>query len=78
MTSLGVDGGERSPTRASIQEFGVAHPHGQDVDGSTAVDGVVSGIPKAHIIDRQGRLVARFVRPITVEQLTQTVRSINS
>ena len=41
-------------------------------------DGGVSDIPETYIIDRQGRLVARFVGPITVEQLTQTVRSISS
>ncbi len=73
---IGVDvWDDRDDALAFIDEFGVSYPNGPD-EGSIAIDYGVTGIPETYIIDREGRLAAKFVGPVTVGQLTDTVRSL--
>jgi cytochrome c biogenesis protein CcmG/thiol:disulfide interchange protein DsbE len=73
---IGVDvWDERDDALDFIDEFGVTYPNGPDDDG-IAIDYGVTGIPETYIIDRDGRIAAKFVGPITTGQLTETVRSL--
>jgi cytochrome c biogenesis protein CcmG/thiol:disulfide interchange protein DsbE len=73
---IGVDvWDERDDALDFIDEFGVTYPNGPDDDG-IAIDYGVTGNPETYIIDRDGRIAAKFVGPITTGQLTETVRSL--
>ena len=73
---IGVDvWDDRDDALDFIDAFGVTYPNGPDDDG-IAIDYGVTGIPETYIIDRDGRIAAKFVGPITTGQLTETVRSL--
>jgi cytochrome c biogenesis protein CcmG/thiol:disulfide interchange protein DsbE len=73
---IGVDvWDDRDDALDFIDAFGVSYPNGPDDDG-IATDYGVTGIPETYIIDREGRIAAKFVGPITTGQLTETVRSL--
>jgi cytochrome c biogenesis protein CcmG/thiol:disulfide interchange protein DsbE len=73
---VGVDvWDDRDDALAFIDAFGVSYPNGPDDDG-IAIEYGVTGIPETYIIDRDGRLAAKFVGPITTGQLIDTVRSV--
>jgi len=63
---------ETSRARAYLQEFGLAFPAGLDGHGTLAQTFGVEGIPAKYFLDREGRLVRRFVGPIP----EQTLRSL--
>lgn len=74
---IGIDVWDsRDDALAFIAEFGVSYPNGPD-EGSIAVDYGVTGIPETFIIDREGQLAAKFVGPVTLGQLSETVRALD-
>lgn len=48
---------------------GVTYPNGLDSRGAIAIDYGVRGIPEKLILDRQGRVVRKFVGPVDREKL---------
>ncbi len=73
---IGVDVWDKQQDAlAFIDEFSVSYLNGPD-QGSIAVDYGITGIPETYVIDPQGNAVAKFIGPITVEELTGTVRAI--
>ena len=56
-----------------VQRFGVTYPNGIDARGKVAIDYGVRGIPEKYFIDRDGRLVRKFVGPMTVEKLRDII-----
>lgn len=66
---------DRDDALAFIDEFGVTYPNGPD-DNGIAIDYGVIGIPETYIVDRDGRIAAKFVGPVTSSQLIETVRSL--
>jgi cytochrome c biogenesis protein CcmG, thiol:disulfide interchange protein DsbE len=59
--------------RAFLAEVGATYPNGVEADGGTAVEYGVRGIPETFAIERDGRLVRRWIGPFTEAQLTAFV-----
>ena len=62
--------------RSHIQRYGVAYPNGLDVKGRVAIDYGVAGIPEKFFIDSSGRVVKRFVGPMTPQRLRSVLDSL--
>ena len=56
-----------------VQRFGITYPSGLDSEGTILVDYAVRGIPEKFFIDAQGRMVAKYIGPSTVEGLRETL-----
>ncbi len=62
--------------RAFLEEFGISYPNGTDTRGSAAVEYGLTGLPETFFIDRQGRIVSKFVGPLTDRALRTAVESL--
>ena len=58
-----------SAARRFLERYGVTYPNGPDERGRIAVDHGVRGIPEKLFVDRDGRLVRKFIGPMTTEEL---------
>ena len=56
-----------------VERFGITYPSGLDAQGTILVDYGVRGIPEKLFIDPQGRLVAKFIGPSSMEGLRETL-----
>lgn len=73
---IGVDVWDKQKDAlAFIDEFGVSYLNGPD-KSSIAIDYGLTGVPETYVIDPRGNEVAKFIGPITVGDLTSTVRAI--
>ncbi len=61
--------------RRFIGEFGLTFPTGPD-PGNIGVEFGITGIPETYFIDREGRLVRRWVGPITEAQFASLVHDL--
>ncbi len=64
------------PDRATalLQELGIApFPTVPDPTGRTAVSWGATGVPETYLVDREGRVVARSVGPVTEDWVTRHV-----
>ncbi|MER3461051.1 MAG: TlpA family protein disulfide reductase [candidate division GAL15 bacterium] len=59
--------------REFLQSFRIQYPNGPDPQGRILVEFGVTGIPETYVVSPQGQLRARWVGPITRQQLTQLV-----
>lgn len=67
---LGVDIWDtEADARAFLREFGVTYPNAPDQSGGVTVEYGVTGIPETYFVDRDGRLVRRWIGPLTAAQL---------
>jgi len=48
----------------SLKEFGISYPNAIDARGEVAIEYGLAGVPEKFLVDRQGRLVRRFVGPM--------------
>ncbi len=55
--------------RKFMQEFGITYPNGADSNGETAVEYGVTGVPEAWFLNKDGRLVRRWVGPLNDQQI---------
>ncbi|MFN3286224.1 MAG: TlpA family protein disulfide reductase [bacterium] len=55
--------------RAFLRAYGISYPNGPDPRGRILVDFGVTGIPETYVVDGTGRLVQRWVGPITRKEL---------
>lgn len=55
--------------RAFLRAYGITYPNGPDPRGRIVVDFGVTGIPETYVVDGTGRLVRRWVGPITRHEL---------
>ena len=55
---------EESGTQAFLAQHGSAYPSLLDSDGKTAIDYGVFGVPETFFIDRDGRIVEKYVGPL--------------
>ncbi len=60
---------EEGAIQGFVQRYGVSYPNGLDANGEIAIDYGVRGIPEKFFIDPEGRLVKKFVGPVTAERL---------
>jgi cytochrome c biogenesis protein CcmG/thiol:disulfide interchange protein DsbE len=54
---------------AYIRQFGLTYPTATDPGGEVAIEYGLAGVPEKFLIDKQGRLVRRFVGPMTEDTL---------
>ncbi len=52
-----------------VGDNNVPYPNGLDSKGTIAIDYGLTGIPEKYIVDRDGRLVRKFVGPMEPDQL---------
>ncbi len=60
---------EEGAIRGFVQRYGISYPNGLDAKGKIAIDYGVRGIPEKFFIDPDGRLVRKFVGPVTQEKI---------
>ena len=56
-----------------VREFGLTYPNVLDERGRIAIDYGVRGIPEKFFIDSEGNMVRKFVGPINVQKLRDTL-----
>jgi len=77
VTFIGVDIQDReADARAYIEEFGITYPNGPDIGGKITIDYGVSGIPVTFFINREGRIVSRWVGAISEGLLRARIEEI--
>jgi cytochrome c biogenesis protein CcmG/thiol:disulfide interchange protein DsbE len=64
--------------RAFIAEYGVTYLNGGDDAGSAAIDYGLTGLPETYFVDRDGRVVRKFIGPITERALRAAVEELLS
>lgn len=62
--------------RAFLATYGITYPNGPDPRGGILVDFGVTGIPETYVVDGMGRLVRRWVGPITRQELAGLLDSV--
>lgn len=74
---VGVDVWDtEADARAFLREFGVTYPNGPDRSGEILIDYGVTGIPETFFIDREGRLVRRWIGPLTERQIAAFIEEL--
>ncbi|MGH2405037.1 MAG: TlpA family protein disulfide reductase [bacterium] len=66
----------REDALAMIREFGKTYPNGPDATGTILQDYGVTGIPETFIIDRTGRVVRKYLGPMTRDLITREVEPL--
>jgi cytochrome c biogenesis protein CcmG/thiol:disulfide interchange protein DsbE len=62
---------DKNAAQAFLREAGIVYPNGQDDDGRLVADFHVVGLPNTFILSKEGRLVHRFIGPVTAARLSQ-------
>ncbi|HWP29539.1 MAG TPA: TlpA disulfide reductase family protein, partial [Chloroflexota bacterium] len=62
--------------RAFVAEHGVTYPNGVDAGDGAAIDFGVTGLPETFFVDREGRLVRKFIGPITERALRAALEEL--
>lgn len=74
---IGVDVWDQEKAgREFVISNGLTYPNGIDVDGRITIDYGVTGIPEKFFIDREGRIVRKYVGPTEVEELTRILNEM--
>lgn len=64
--------------RRFIQELGITYTNVADSDGRLAIELGLTGIPETYFVDRDGRLVQRWIGPIDEQRLLTLIDELNS
>ena len=67
---------EESEVSKHVERFNVTYPNGIDAQGRVAISYGVRGIPEKFFLDREGRLVRKYVGPITAATLGSILEEI--
>lgn len=74
---LGVDFQDApGDARQFVATSGASYPMVVDEDSSTALDFGLRGIPETFLVDREGRIVERFVGPVTAARLGERIQPL--
>jgi cytochrome c biogenesis protein CcmG/thiol:disulfide interchange protein DsbE len=74
---VGVNVWDSEPAaRAFLRDYGITYPNGSDARGRILVEFGVTGIPETHVVDPEGRLVQRWIGPITREGLANLLAGL--
>ena len=60
---------ERQDAQGYAQEFGLSYPNATDPSGAVAIEYGLAGVPEKFLIGRDGRLLRRFVGPMSEDTL---------
>lgn len=63
----------RDDALAMIREIGKTYPNGPDPSGTILQDYGVTGIPETFFIDRAGRIVRKYLGPVTRELMATQI-----
>ncbi len=78
VTFIGVDIQDKeADARAYMKEFNVTYPNGPDKDGKITIDYGVGGIPVTFFVNREGRIVSRWVGAINEELLIARIEEMS-
>lgn len=58
-----------------MTNYGVKYPAGVDPKGTIAIDYGVSGVPESYFIDKEGKLVHKYVGPLNDSQIAALLDS---
>jgi cytochrome c biogenesis protein CcmG/thiol:disulfide interchange protein DsbE len=64
--------------RAFLAEYGLSYPNGVDVKGDAAIEYGLTGLPETFFVDREGRLVRKFIGPVTERALRAALEELLS
>jgi cytochrome c biogenesis protein CcmG, thiol:disulfide interchange protein DsbE len=71
---VGVNLWDRAPAaRQFLELHAISYPSGTDTDGEAAIAYGVRGLPETFFVDRGGRIVRKWVGPLTQRQLAATL-----
>jgi cytochrome c biogenesis protein CcmG/thiol:disulfide interchange protein DsbE len=59
--------------RGFIKEFELTYPNGQDVTGEIAIEYGLTGVPETWFINKEGRMVRRWLGPMTDRQIASFI-----
>lgn len=77
VTFIGIDIQDReADARAYIEEFGITYPNGPDIGGKITINYGVAGIPVTFFVNREGRIVSRWVGAISEGLLKARIEEI--
>ncbi len=62
--------------RQFLRAYGISYPNGPDPDGRVLIEFGVTGIPETYFIDPQGRLVRRWIGPVTAQGLAHLIEDL--
>ncbi len=62
--------------QAFLQAARIAYPHGHDEAGKLAASFQVVGLPNTFIVNKEGRLMQRFIGPVTEARLRMRLQEI--
>ncbi len=75
IVGISMDDGPE-PVRAFYREFKMNYPVAMGTAQVAEAYGGVLGLPIAFLIDRHGRIIARYEGPVNIPQLTQHIESL--
>jgi DsbE subfamily thiol:disulfide oxidoreductase len=64
--------------RAFLADYAVSYPNGVDAAGGAAIDYGLTGLPETFFVDRDGRIVRKFIGPVTERALRAAVEELLS
>jgi cytochrome c biogenesis protein CcmG/thiol:disulfide interchange protein DsbE len=64
--------------RAFLQEYGITYRNGFDAGGGAAIDYGLTGLPETFFVDREGRLVRKFIGPVPAHTLRAVAEELLS
>lgn len=67
-----------SDAQKFVRDYRLTFPSAPDPNGRLAVELGVTGIPETYVVDREGRLVRRWVGPIGEERLLAMVAEVEA
>ncbi|MBI2942278.1 MAG: TlpA family protein disulfide reductase [Chloroflexi bacterium] len=74
---VGIDIQDTEPAaRAFLREFRPSYPNAPDPRGEVAIDYGVVGIPETFFINREGRIIRKYVGPLSETSLRAFVQEI--
>ncbi len=63
--------------RSFLRTHRITYPNGPDPRGRILVDFGVTGIPETYVVDREGRLMGRWVGPVAQKELLDLLRNLH-
>lgn len=65
-----------APAREFVRRFGQTFPNGMDRTGRVSIDFGVAGVPETFVIDRSGRIVAKYSGAVPEAWLRQQIERL--
>lgn len=62
--------------RSFLKQYGLTYPNGADTTGEISIEYGVTGIPETFFITADGRVIRKYIRPLTEEILKKSLDEI--